>query len=448
MNSQTRQLIKNTIAMAWPTVMESFFVAMAGMIDTWMVSSMGAEAVAAVGLTTQPKFIGLSLFVANNIAVSALIARRRGEERKEDANRILQTALIFSLVAGTLVSCVCVYFASTIIHLCGSETSTHQAAVSYFRIIMGGMIFNILSLVINAAQRGAGNTRIAMRTNVTSNVVNVICNYLFIEGHLGFPALGVQGAALATLLGTIVACIMSIFSILPKNQFVSIQLWKCPKVIEFAKTLQSIFKISYSAMFEQILLRIGFISVAVMAAKQGTDAFAAHQVAMNVMSLSFSLGDGMQAAAVALIGQSLGREEIQQAKLYGKISQRIGNLISVALAVIYLFGGRKYYEMFFSEEEIVAIGVSIMHIMVFIVPLQIRQVIYIGCLRGAGDILFTTFTSALSVTIVRPVMSYVFCYLFGMGIVGIWLGVVCDQICRVILATLRFKSGKWTKIKI
>ncbi len=81
--------------MAWPAIIESFFTAFAGLVDSLMVSALGAEAVAAVGLTTQPKFVGLSLFFALNVAVSALVARRRGENRQEEANRILYTTVIF-----------------------------------------------------------------------------------------------------------------------------------------------------------------------------------------------------------------------------------------------------------------------------------------------------------------------------------------------------------------
>ncbi len=448
MTKDKQQLIKNTISMAWPTVMESFFIALAGMVDTWMVSSIGPEAVAAVGLTTQPKFLGLALFIATNIAVSALVARRRGEKKQENANQILQAALIFTVVAGVIISALCVAFANPIIRLSGSEEATHADAVAYFRIIMGGMLFNIISLVINSAQRGAGNTKIAMCTNVVSNLINIICNYLLIQGNFGFPALGIRGAAVATVFGSMVACVMSIISILPRNQFLSIRLWSRQRINEFIQTLIGIFKISYSTFIEQVLLRIGFMSVSIMAAKQGTDAFAAHQVGMNVMALSFSFGDGMQAAAVALIGQSLGRREIEQAKAYGRISQRIGNVISIVLSIIYLTCGELYYQMYFDDAVIIEIGVSIMQLMVVIVLLQIVQVIYMGCLRGAGDVAFTAFASAFSVTIVRPVMSYVFCYLCGYGIIGIWYGVLCDQICRVILTTVRFKSGKWTKIVI
>ena len=105
-------------------------------------------------------------------------------------------------------------------------------------------------------------------------------------------------------------------------------------------------------------------------------------------------------------------------------------------------------ELFFEEEEIVAIGISIMHIIIFVVVLQIAQVIYMGCLRGAGDVLFTTVASTISVTFVRTLCSYALCYTFGLGLIGIWFGVVCDQFCRFVLTRWRFKSGVWTKVKI
>ncbi|MCD8378862.1 MAG: polysaccharide biosynthesis C-terminal domain-containing protein [Lachnospiraceae bacterium] len=214
--------LQKAVKVAWPAVVESFFVALVGLIDSFMVSRVGAYAVAAVGLTTQPKFIGLAVFIAINTSVSALVARRRGENRREDANRILLTAIACVLVLTVVVSVVCVVLADPIIHLVGSAEDTHEYAVAYFRIIMGGIGFSVLSLVINAAQRGSGNTRIAMTTNLASNLVNVIFNYLLIGGNFGFPALGVTGAAIATVIGTVVACGMSIASLFRKDSYVSI----------------------------------------------------------------------------------------------------------------------------------------------------------------------------------------------------------------------------------
>ena len=440
--------IVRTVKIAWPAVLESFFVAFVGIVDSMMVSKLGEYAVAAVGLTTQPKFIGLAVFIAINVAVSALVARRRGEEDREGAGRVLLTALLLVIVLGALVSLLCVIFADPIIRFAGSESDTHDSAVTYFRIIMGGMMFNIISLVINAAQRGSGNTKIALITNLTSNIVNVCFNFLLIEGRFGFPKLEMRGAAIATVIGTVVACAMSIYSLFHKNSFVNMTWIVQNKLRATKEAFRQIFHLASSVFIEQILLRIGFMSVSVMAANLGTRAFAAHQVGMNIMGLSFSFGDGMQVAAVTLIGQSLGQKNTELAKKYGTICQRIGNLISVVLSVLYLLLGEWFYGLYFEEQETIDIGIRIMQVMVFIVLMQVAQVIYMGCLRGAGDVKFTTMASTISVTFIRPIASYLFAYVFKLGVIGIWMGVVCDQICRLLLTNWRFRSGKWTEIKI
>lgn len=443
-----KEHVKITIDMAWPAIVESFFVAFAGLVDSLMVSSLGSYAVAAVGLTTQPKFVGLSLFFATNVAISALVARRRGEGRQDAANRILYTALLFIVLAAVVLSTVLVIFANPIIAFCGSAPETHDSAVLYFRIIMGGMIFNCIQMGINSAQRGAGNTKITMRTNITSNTVNIIGNYLLIGGKFGFPALGIKGAALATVFGTVVACVMSILSILNKNGFISVHYIIQNKIRPAFSTFVNMVKVGYSVFFEQILMRIGFMLTSIMAANQGTDAMAAHQVGMNIMGLSFSFGDGLQATAVALIGRSLGAGDKELAKEYGRICKMLGAVISVCLAVIYFVGARTLYGLFFEEEHIISLGVGIMRVIIFVVVFQISQVIYMGCLRGAGDTAYTAMASTISVTVIRTAVSFFCGYTLGLGIVGIWLGVLGDQVSRFIFASVRFKQGKWTEIKI
>lgn len=443
-----RDEIKRTLDMAWPAILESFFGAFAGLVDSLMVSSLGSYAVAAVGLTTQPKFVGLSMFMAANVAISALVARRKGQGKREEANQIFSTFLVFILIASVVISVLFVVFADPIIRLCGSEEQTHDSAVLYFKIIMGGMIFNAVQLGINSAQRGAGNTRITMRTNLVSNTVNIVFNYLLIQGHFGFPALGIRGAALATVLGTVVSSIMSVLSVWKRDNFVSIPYILKEKIKPTLEGLKNIVKVGYSVFAEQLLMRIGFMMTAIMAANQGTAAMAAHQVGMNIMGLSFSFGDGLQATAVALIGYHLGAKQPEKAKNYGKTCRMIGGIISFVLAIVYFFGARALMGLFFEEEEIVAIGVGIMRVIIFVVILQISQVIYMGCLRGAGDTLYTAIVSAFSVTVMRTAGSYICGYVLGWGIIGIWCGVIADQLSRFLFASVRFRRGKWTEIKI
>jgi Na+-driven multidrug efflux pump len=478
---------------AWPAVFESFFISLAGMIDTLMVSGIGSEAVASVGLTTQPKFLGLAAFIAINVAVSAIVARRKGEQDRRRANETLAEAVILTVLLGIVISIACVFGADWIIRLCGSASDTHAGAVAYFQIIMGGMMFNIISMVINAAQRGVGNTKIAMYTNTISSAINILGNYVLIGGHLGFPKLGIRGAAIATVFGTVVGCIISICSLfrkekfekeslpqeasqndplpkkslqneslrkeslqnesiqnepLPKEAFLNIVYIIHEKLWRRFRSVKIIFKLASSVFIEQVLLRIGFMSTAIMAADMGTSAMAAHQVGMNALSLSFSLGDGMQAAAVALIGRSLGEKNQQQAKKYGFLCQRVGIVMAVVTSLIYMLFGKMLYEIFFSEEHIVEMGVGITRCIMIIVLFQISQVIFTGCLRGAGDVVYTMISSCVSVTFVRTIAGYVFCYIFGWGIYGIWMGIIADQLCRLTFSSLRFISGKWMKIKI
>jgi putative MATE family efflux protein len=444
----TGALFKETIRMAWPALLESFFVALAGMIDTMMVSTMGTYAVAAVGLTTQPKFITLAIFFSINVSVSALVARRRGQQDQRSANEILLTALILTLLFCAILSVITVIWASPIISLCGSNADTHESAVLYFRVIQAGMIFNVLSLCINAAQRGSGNTKIAMTTNITSSVVNIIFNYLLIGGNFGFPKWGVFGAAFATVLGTVAASIMSLRSLFNPNSYVSIPFIRREKIRSQGESLLSILKLGSNMLVENIAMRIGFVTTAVMAAKLGTDAFAAHQVGMNFLSLGFSFGDGMQVAAVALIGRSLGENDPDKARVYGRLCQRTGLGISFVLAIILFFFGRNLFSLFFTDLAVLDMGVLISKYIIVIILFQISQIIFGGCLRGAGDMRYCLFASLISVTLIRTAVTWGLTSVFALGLHGIWIGILSDQLSRFIFLSLRFKEGSWAKIRI
>ena len=447
-NRETAGLLKETIRMAWPAVLESVFIQLAGMIDTMMVSSLGTYAVSAVGLTVQPKFIALSLFISMSVAVSALVARRRGQERREDANRIMIASVLFSAAACLVITVLSIALMNPILRFCGSNADTHEAACVYFRIIQGGMIFNVLSFIINAAQRGSGNTRIAMTTNVTSSVVNIIFNYLLINGHFGFPALGLRGAALATVLGTVVACAMSFGSLFHKNSYVSVPYLLGQKLTASLQDLIDILKFSVNIFLENIAMRIGFMYTALIAARLGTDAFAAHNVAMNFLGVSFAFGDGMQVAAVALIGRSLGERNPERAKTYGNLCQRVGLCISLCISAVVLLFGRPIFSLFFRDPHIIDMGVMLFRYIAVITVFQITQIIFAGCLRGAGDVRFTMFGALISVAIIRTAVTWLFTTLIPLGLTGIWLGVLSDQFSRFVLFSARFRKGEWVSLRI
>lgn len=441
-----REIIRDTLTVAWPSVLESFFVNLAGVVDTIMVGTLGSYAIAAVGLTTQPKMLGLAIFLSLNVAVSAIVARRKGAGDRESANRVVRMALLLTVVLTALTSVFFVAFASPIIQLVGSQADTHEYAVEYFQIIMGCQGFSTISLVLNAAQRGAGNTRIAMITNLISNGVNVVFNYLLIGGNFGFPALGVRGAAIATVLGTVCACVLSIMSVLRRDSFVnlrSVKGWIADKV-----SLKSMGNVWSSSLVEQVCLRIGFLLFSMTVAHLGTIELAAHQIGMNMMSMSFSFGDGLSVASVTLIGQSLGRQRPDMAKVYGNVCQKIGLICACVMGVVYFFFGGDIFLLYTTDPVILDYGAMIMRILSIILFMQIEQVTLFGCLRGAGDTKFTALVSLFSVTLIRPGVSWLLCYPVGLGLMGAWLGTAVDQFVRFFLTFLRFRKGSWMKLKL
>ncbi len=442
----TKQAYRNNIAIAWPSALEYFLVALISAVDTVMVGTLGHQAITAVGLTTQPRFIVLAVITALNVGVTAVVARRRGQDDLESANRCLRQGILLSAVISLVVGAVAFIFAPQLLSFAGAKPDVIADTVLYFRIILLGNFFLSLSLTINAAQRGVGNTKVSMRTNLIANFINLIFNYLLISGNFGFPRLGVAGAGVATVLGNIVACAMSFYSVFGHNEYLRLGLstsWKFDK-----KTLGAILKVAKGALAEQLILRVGFFSYAKIVAELGTMAFAAHQIAMNALIISFSFGDGLGVASSSLIGQNLGANRPDLALMYGKIGQRIGFLISGVLCVIFVSLHAPIISAFDSSPEMLALSSPLMIIAGFACIGQVSAAIYAGCLRGAGDVNFVAIMSLITIGGIRPIMSWALCYPLGLGLLGAWIALIIDQYMRLTLCSLRFSGGKWAKIQV
>ena len=432
--------------MSWPCALESILVSLIGSIDTMMVGGIGPAAITAVGLTNQPKFILLAVIFSLNAGVTAVCARRKGQNDHEGANRCLRQSFILSLSLSILMAILGTIFAEPILLFAGAASDTIADATAYFQILMISIVFMSVSLTINAAQRGCGNTKLSMRTNVVANVVNVIFNYFLINGIWIFPELGVRGAAIATVIGNIVGCGMSVLSVVRHTHFLDLRgnvSWGFDR-----RTMKSLVSISGSAMVEQVFMRIGFFTYAKIVAGLGTIPFAAHQICMNIINLSFAAGDGLGVAASSLVGQSLGEKRPDMAIIYGKTGQRMAFCVSTVLFFVFIFARHFLVSLFTNDASVIAMGGVIMIIIAFTTHIQTAQVVYSGCLRGSGDTKFVALSSFVSIGIIRPLLSWVLCFPCGLGLVGAWLGLFGAQTMRLLFCMTRFCGGKWTKIEV
>lgn len=445
----TRTAYQDLLRVALPSVMEMVLVSLIGSIDTMMVGTVGPEAIAAVGLVGQPRMLILCVFFALNIGVTAVVARRKGEDRQDKANEALRNALVLIVFISIIMTAIALPLSTPLMWLAGAQDDTVVMASEYFFIVNTVLPLTALTMCINAAQRGIGNTRITMYVNIVSNLVNIILNWLLIGGNLGFPRLGVRGAAIATAIGFIVGFILSLWSVVSRKsvgRFLHISIhndWRLKK-----EPIRAIAKVSGNAMLEQIALRIGFFIYARLIADLGTMAFAAHQVCMQFLNLSFNFGDGIGVAGTSLVGQMLGRKRPDLAMMYGKVSQRIALCMSVLLATLIVLFRFPLVSLFTSDPEVLALAVQVMLMVAAFQPFQTSSVVISGCLRGAGDTRFVAAIMLMCVAVIRPVLAYTGIHIIGLGLMGAWSASIIDMVIRLTCVYKRFNSGKWFGIKV
>ena len=453
-----RSMYHDYIRIALPSVCEMVLISLIGMIDTVMVSGIGTDAVAAVGLVGQPRMIMLSMFFAMNAGITAVVARRRGEGRREDANATVRTAILIILALSVVLMAILMPLSSALMAFAGAEPGrTLESATEYFNILGWALPFQALSMAMCAAQRGVGNTKLTMQVNITSNLVNVLFNYLLINGVGPFPKMGVQGAALATAIGMVVGFALSLRAMFhTRDGFLHLSVrdsWKIDK--EAGKAL---YKVASSAMVEQLAMRVGFFAYAKIVAGLGTDAFAAHQITGQFMNLSFSCADGLGIAGTSLVGQMLGKKRRDLAHIYGSLAQRFSVTLGLMLALVCVVLRGPLVGMFISGDESEIVREMAQNLMIvngLIQPVQMLSVVASGALRGAGDVKYTARVLLLTVTGIRPILALVGVYVAGtlmgrtdIALITAWTATLCDMSVRMVLMMKRYAGEKWHSIRV
>lgn len=443
----SKLLYKDVIRIAWPSAVEMTLTQLASMVDMMMVGQLGAWAISAVGLTTQPKFLMMTMFMAMNVGATALIARYKGAGDYRKANLILRQALLLTFIFSAMASIIGYIFAEPLIRFMGAaDAPTLAGGTVYFQIQMIGFVAMALTSTITAALRGVGDSRTAMVYNLTANGVNVVFNYLLIYGHFGFPRMEVAGASLATIIGQCTAFVFALVVILRGNQVLKLRLREGFK--PHWRSLRSIFTIGIPSMVEQLVMRAGVITYAKTVASLGTVAFAIHQICLNIQALSFMNGHAFSVSATSLVGQSLGKKRPDMAQAYSIHTRRIGMMVSILLGLIFFFFGRPITALYSSDPEIITQGARILMFVAFIQPFQSSQFILAGALRGAGDTKATAVIMFITTLLIRPGLAMIMIHGLGWGLVGAWIALISDQLLRSFLVLLRYNSGKWKSIKV
>lgn len=443
---------RDVLSMSGPILVEVLMGTLFGMVDMIMLGHYGTKdislpGIGAVGITNQFIFIGLALVQALNTGGTTMVARYIGARKTDRIESVVRHIIILTQLMLVLpLLLIGLSNTSSVMKFLGGRQDMILIGSDYFRVILLGFIFQAFNFSVFASLRGAGDTRTPMRINLGVNLLNVFGNAVLIFGLLGFPELGVTGAAISTSFAHLVASIILGIILLSKHSLISIDL---RKRFKFDKNiLYNLIKIGVPASLEQIAMRVGLILFTRVVSGLGTVSYATHQICIQILNLSLTPGQAFGVAASTLTGRSLGADRPDLAELYIKHARRYGSIFAIIMAVVFFFFGGEIASLFNKNPEVISSAGNVLKLMAFIQPFQCSQLVITGGLRGAGDTVWTLIATFITILIIRNIMARIFINIFFMGLVGAWLGVLIDQAIRWGLILLRFKSGKWKYIEI
>ena len=454
----SREAYGDILRIALPSVAEMLLMSMIGSADTMMVGQLGKNALAAVALPGQPRMIMLSVFFALNVGITAIVARRKGEGRQAEANRTLRNAIMLILALSLVIMTLVLIFAEPLMRFSGGNTRTAddaevlKNATAYYRILAWSLPVNAVSMGINAALRGVGNTKITLEVNLVSNLVNVFFNYLLIGGNLGFPRLEVAGAAIASVIGLVTGATLSFFAVTRhKHSYLRVSprdSWRPDR-----RTLGTILRVGGNAMIEQLSLRFGFFIYSRVMYSMGVALYAAHNIAMQFLNITFSLSDGIGIAGTSLVGQKLGAGRYDLGMMYGRACYRVALTAAIFVAMLTVSFRTKLSGLFIDAATanagfVIRTAAQTMVIVAVMQPFQMGSVVLSGCLRGAGDNRFVAGVMALCVSVLRPLTAILAVYVFHLSLPETWLFCMSEMAVRMLLFSRRFAGGKWKENKV
>lgn len=427
-------------ALAWPIFVEQGLRVLIGTVDTFMVSHLGDDAVAGVGVAAQVFTLFIILFAFIGIGSSVVITHCLGAAERPQADRISTTAIAANTWIGLAASALVLALAEPMLRLMELDGAP-LAYAKPFLLLMGGSLFlEAMNGAIAAILRAHTHTRDAMWVTAGQNVVNVIGNCLLLFGFLGFPKLGVVGVGVSGIISRVAAS-LALWILLGWRTRLRMRLRDFFRIQR--DQLGKILHIGLPAAGEHTSWWIAFLMITRFCAEMGGSALATQQYVMNIIRwvvlLNVSIGLGTE----ILTGHMIGAGHFEEAYRNLLRSVRLGMLCALAGAVVLATGAPWLLRAFTRDPAIIAVGVLLLRMGLMIEPGRVFNVIVINSLRATGDARFPVFVGLCVMWGVWVPLSWFLGIKLGWGMPGIWCAMACDEWTRGLLMYRRWRKKKW-----
>jgi len=433
--------------LAWPVMLQHLLMSVMFLSDTIMLGWYSQSALAAVGLSGPITMMIRLTLMCIPISATAMVARSVGEQNGLKTSTNAVTALTIGIILGGIISLVGAAVAGNIVAIFTEPSSAlYKEAVTYLSITLSAFVMNYIFFIATAILRGAGDTRTPLMVTIFANLLNIIGDYILIYGKLGFPEMGVRGAAISTFGSSVIEGLILLYFLFSKKSAVRLSIrsfWLVNKA-----TLKTLLQIALPAALEPMITHLGSLLFLKIVSGLGQASLATHHVILRIESLSFMPGMGLSVATAALVGQYLGAKRTDLANLTCRQSIRFALVIMGFLGLAFLTFPSHIISVFTGDSEVRALGILCLMIAAIEQPFLGYAMIHLGTFRGAGDTKIPLFINFIGVWLIRLPLAFLFANVFHWGLAGAWLTMPIDWMIRAVIYNIIYKTGRWKKICI
>lgn len=443
----TTGLIGRVVGLAWPIIGLNVLQVLSLAVDTMMVGQVPNAEVALTGMgyATQLAFLLAVAMIGLTVGTVAFIARAHGAGLRERVDHILQQSTQLTIVLGLLVAVVGNLAAPWLLYALGANEAATAAGLDYLRPLLTFTAFNYLNILFAATLRGVGNTRLAFVVSLVMNALNVVFNYGLILGNYGLPALGIQGAALGTVMSQATAALL-MFVLLWRGVVPGIRA-RIAVAKPDGKLARDLVRIGTPAAIDMVVLNAAMLAMIGMLGRIDQAAVAAHGIGLRVQGLAFVPGMSISQATGAIVGQALGRNNVDEARRTLHVSLVLATVVMSVLAIPLVLNASAIVELFSVAPgtPVHAFSVTWMRLLGFGMPVVGLYIAFVGLFQGSGSTWTSLRINATTTFLIQIPLSYILGFPLGLGAMGVWMAFPLTFVAKLLWGVLAYRRGSWAQ---
>ncbi|MCF8243193.1 MAG: MATE family efflux transporter [Melioribacteraceae bacterium] len=428
--------IKETIKLALPVSIGQLGHIMMGVVDSLMVGRLGHEPLAAASLVNGLFFLILVLGFGMTIAITPLVSIAKGAKKKSECGIVLQQGLIVTIVSAFILVGI-VLTASLYLDLLNQPPKVTELAVTYFQLLGLSIIPFMLFQNYRQFIEGLSDVNPPMIIAITANIFNFFFNWLLIFGNLGMPALGLDGAGWATFGTRALMAIALIIYFYKKDSYKEYRRNKSEAFFD-KKIIRKIVSIGLPTGSQMFLEIAAFSFASIMIGWIGSVPLAAHQIAINIASVTYMTVLGIAAAGTIRVGTAVGEGNITETRKAGFTSILLSFSLMLVFGILMIFFNKILPHLYIENREVIDIASKLIIVAAFFQVFDGTQAAGLGVLRGLKDVKIPMVLAFSAYWIVAIPTSFILGFTFEMGVVGIWIGLAAGLASIAVLLVFRF----------